>query len=195
MYNATQGCRYRRRCASFNCSHHSMLACAQRNAQISQVKTVNAPSTFTLNASADEFQPTTLNVGAMNRTENNLKYSQSVVIEISDNTGKWRKAVTLFDSGSDVTLIKRNTVQKLHLASNRKPFVFKFGTACPGFCSKNSAAISVWTRPQNQPSSRFNITAIELEKPPHNVLKFGEQLFEECTYLKPTESFVPNPET
>ena len=45
MHRASQDCRYRQRCESCNCSHHSMLACVQRNAPISQVKTVNAPST------------------------------------------------------------------------------------------------------------------------------------------------------
>ena len=75
MHRASQNCRYRRRCASCNCSHHSMLACVQRNAPISQVKTVNAPSTSTLNASTDEFQPPTSNVRTVSRSENNLKYS------------------------------------------------------------------------------------------------------------------------
>ena len=42
-------------------------------------------------------------------------YSLSVIIEILNNNGKWRKAVALLDSGSDVTLIKRDTVQKLRL--------------------------------------------------------------------------------
>ena len=91
-----------------------MLACVQRNAPISQVKTVNAPSTSTRNASADEFEPPTSNVRTVSRSENNLKYSPSVIIEILDNNGNWRKAVTLLDSGGDVTLIKRDTVQKLH---------------------------------------------------------------------------------
>ena len=70
-----------------------MLACVQRNAPISQVKTVNAPSIFTLNASTDEFQPPTSNVRTVSRLENNLKYSPSVIIEILDSNGKWRKAV------------------------------------------------------------------------------------------------------
>ena len=87
-----------------------MLACVQRNAPIGQVKTVNAPSTSTLKASADEFQSPTSNVRTVSRSENNLKYSPSVIIEILDNNGKWRKAVALLDSGSDVTLIKRDTV-------------------------------------------------------------------------------------
>ena len=143
MHRASQDCRYRRRCASCNCSHHSMLACVQRNAPIGQVKTVNAPSTSTLNASADQFQPPTSNVRTVSRSENNLKYSPSVIIEILDNNGKWRKAVALLDSGSDVTLIKRDTVRKLHLTSNRKPFVFKFGTAGGGSYSENSATLSL----------------------------------------------------
>ena len=114
----------------------------------------------------------------MNRSENNLKYSPSVIIELLDNNGKWRKAVALFDSGSDVILIKRDTVQKFHLTSNHKPFIFKFGTAGGGSYSENSATLSLWMRRQNQPSSRFNITAIELKKPAHNIPKFKEQLFE-----------------
>ena len=161
-----------------------MLACVHRNSPISQVKTVNAPSTPTLNASADEFQPPTSNVRTVSRSKNNLKYSPSIIIEILDNNGKWRKAVALLDSGSDVTLIKRDTVQKLHLTSNRKPFIFKFGTAGSGSYSENSATLSLWVHRQNQPSSRFNITAIELEKPAHNIPKFNEQLFKDCAYSK-----------
>ena len=195
MHRASQDCRYRRPCASCNYSHHSMLACVQRNSPINQVKTVNSPSTPTLNASADEFQPPTSNVRTVSRSENNLKYSPSIIIEILDNNGKWRKAVALLDSGSDVTLIKRDTVQKLHLTSNRKPFIFKFGTAGGGSYSENSATLSLWVRRQNQPSSRFNITAIELEKPAHNIPEFNEQLFEDCAYLKSIEDFVPNRET
>ena len=194
MHRASQDCRYRRRCASCNCSHHLMLVCVQRNSPINQVKTVNAPSTSALNASADEFQPPTSNVRTVSRSENNLKYSPSVIIEILDNNGKWRKAVALLDFGSDVTLIKRDTVQKLRLTSNRKPFVFKFGTAGGASHSENSTTLSLWIRRQNQPSSRFNITAIELEKPAHNIPKFNEQLFEDCAYLKSIKDFVPNRE-
>ena len=91
--------------------------------------------------------------------------------------------------------VKRDTVQNFHLTSNRKPFMFKFGTAGGGSCSENSATISLWIRRQNQPSSRFNITAIELEKPAHNIPKFSKQLFEEYAYLKSIESFVPKRET
>ena len=115
----------------------------ERNAPISQVKIVNAPSTSTLNASTDEFQPPTSNVRTVSRSENNLKYSPSVIIEILDNNEKWRKAVALLDSGSDVTLIKRDTVQKLLLTSNRKPFVFKFGTAGGDSYSENPSTLSL----------------------------------------------------
>ena len=73
--------------------------------------------------------------------------------------------------------------------------MFKFGTAGGGSCSENSATISLWIRRQNQHSSRFNITAIELEKPAHNIPKFSEQLFEECFYLKSIERFAPKRET
>ena len=41
---------------------------------------------------------------------------------------------------------------------------------------------------------RFNITAIELEKPAHNIPKFSEQLFEDCAFLKLIKDFVPNRE-
>ena len=194
-HRISQDCRYRRRCALCNCSHHSMLACVQRNAPLNQIKTVNVPSTSTLNASADEYQPRASNIQTVSRSENNIKYSPSVLIELLDGNGMWRKAVALLDSGSDVTLIKRDTVQNFHLTSKRKPFMFKFGTAGGGSCSENSATISLWIRRQNQPSSRFNITAIELEKPAHNIPKFSEQLFEEYAYLKSIESFVPKRET
>ena len=73
--------------------------------------------------------------------------------------------------------------------------MFKFDTAGGGSCSENFATISLWIRRQNQPSSRFNITAIELEKPAHNIPKFSKQLFEEYAYLKSIERFVPKRET
>ena len=168
-------CRYRRRCALCNCSHHSMLACVQRNAPLNQIKTVNVPSTSTLNASADEYQPRASNIQTVSRSENNIKYSPSVLIELLDGNGIWRKAVVLLDSVGDITLIKRDTVQNFHLTSNRKPFMFKFGTAGGGSCSENSATISLWIRRQNQLSSSFNITSIELEKLAHNIPKFSEQ--------------------
>ena len=118
-----------------------MLVCVQRNAPLNQIKTVNVPSTSTRNASADEYQSRASNIQTVSRSENNIKYSPSVLIELLDGNGMWRKAVALLDSGSDVTLIKRDTVQNFHLTSNRKPFTFKFGTAGGGSCSENSAAM------------------------------------------------------
>ena len=142
-HRISQDCCYRRRCALCNCSHHSMLACVQRNAPLNQIKTVNVPFTSALNASADEYQPQASNIQTVSRFENNIKYSPSVLTELLDGNGMWRKAVALLDSGSDVTLIKRDTVQNFHLTSNRKPFMFKFGTAGGGSCSENSATISL----------------------------------------------------
>ena len=136
----------------------------QRNAPLNQIKTVNVPSTFTLNASANEYQPRASNIQTVSRSENKIKYSPSVLIELLDGNGIWRKAIALLDSISDLTLIKRDTVKNFHLTSNRKTFMFKFGTAGGGSFSKNSATISLWIHRQNQPSSRFNITAIELKK-------------------------------
>ena len=79
-----------------------MLACVQRNEPLNQIKTVNVPSTSTLNASADEYQPRASNIQTVSRSENNIKYSPSVLIELLDGNGMWRKAVALLDSGSDV---------------------------------------------------------------------------------------------
>ena len=99
-----------------------MLACVQHNAPLNQIKTVNVPSTSTLNVSADEYQPRASNIQTVSRSENNIKYSPSVLIELLDGNGMWRKAVALPDSGSDATLIKQDTDQNFHLKSNRKPY-------------------------------------------------------------------------
>ena len=105
-HRISQDCRYRRRCALCNCSHYSMLACVQRNAPLNQIKTVNVPCTSTLNASADEYQPRESNIQTVSRSENN-KIFPSVLIELLDGNGMWRRAVALLDSGSDVTLIRK----------------------------------------------------------------------------------------
>ena len=142
-HRISQDCRHRRRCASCKCSHHSMVACVQRKVPLNQIKTVNVLSTSTLNASADEYQLRASNIQTVSRAENNIKYSPSVLIELLDGNDMCRKAIALLDSGSDVTLVKRDTVQKFHPTSNRKPFMFKFGTAGGGSCSENSATISL----------------------------------------------------
>ena len=155
-------CRYRRRSVSCNCFHHSMLAWVQRNEPLNQIKTVNVPSTSTLNASADKHQLPASNIQTVNLSENNIKYSPSVLIELLDGNGMWRKAVALLDSGKDVTLIKRNSVQKFHRTSNRKPFIFKLATAGGASCSENSATISLQIRRQDQPPSCFNTVSLRL---------------------------------
>ena len=70
-HRISQDCRYRRRCALCNCSHHSMLACVQHNGPQNQIKTVNVPSTSTFNASADEYRPRASNIQTVSRSENN----------------------------------------------------------------------------------------------------------------------------
>ena len=105
----------------------------------------------------------------------------------------WHKAIALFDSGSDVTLIKRDTVNLLKL--NRTPYTFKFGTVGGGYCCENTSIVPVWIRRYDQPSSRFNITAVELEKPAHDIPILDNQIFKQHSYLKPIENNLPDKNT
>ena len=58
-------------------------------------------------------------------------------------------------------------VKKLNL--DRKPQQFKFGIAGGGYCSEDSAIVSLWIRRCDKHSSRFNISAVELSQPAHQL--------------------------
>ena len=97
--------------------------------------------------------------------------------------GAWRKIVALFDSGSDVTLVRKDIVSSLKL--ERKPQTIKFGTAGGGFWTESSALVSLWIRRFDIKSQRYHVKAIELQKPAHEVPCISNRFFEEHPYLKP----------
>ena len=72
------------------------------------------------------------------------------------------------------------------------PYTFKFGTAGGSYCCEKTAIVSLWIRCCDQPSLRFNITAIELEKPVHDVHNLDNAIFKQHSYLKPIEANLPN---
>ena len=104
-----------------------------------------------------------------------MNFSPSTIVELLDSNGVGHKAIALFDSGSDVTLIKRDSAKMFKL--HRTPYAFKFGTAGGSYCCEHTAIVLLWIRRNDQPSSRFNITAIELKKPAHDVSKLDNAIF------------------
>ena len=94
----------------------------------------------------------------------------------------------LFDSGSDVTLIRCDMVKKLNL--DRKPQQFKFCIACGGYCSEDSAIVSLWIRRCHKHSSRFNISAVKLSQTAHRLPGVNSEIFEKYS-LKPIRKFIP----
>ena len=166
----------------------------------------NAPATpyhkqnsSPLNPAASEFQPSAestnsvLNVTTVNELKFNLKYSPATYVELLGSDGVWRRAVALFDSGSDVTLIKKEVARELQL--ERQPRKFTFGTAGGGYCSADAALVSLWIRRCDKPSARFNISAIELERPAHKIPCLGDQIFKEYPYLESVQSYLPQEST
>ena len=152
-----------------------------------------------LNPAASEFQPSAestnsvLNVTTVNELKFSLKYSPTTYIELLGSDGVWRRAVALFDSGSDMTLIKKEVARELQL--ERQPRKFTFGTAGGGYCSADAALISLWIRRCDKPSARFNISAIELERPAHKIPCLGDQIFKEYPYLESVQSCLPQEST
>ena len=142
-----------------------------------------------MNPSAPEYQSPVPAVRSTNHENGELKYSPAAYVDLLGNDGAWHKAVALFDTGSDVTLIKKNTVQRLNL--DRKPRAFWFGTAGSDFRTEDSASVCLWIRCLEKPSSRFNITAIELEKPAHKIPKLGDAILEN-DYLRLLKPLIPN---
>ena len=188
-------CRFRRRCSSCQRSHHTMLACVSANnisSSATNSDTINNASR-SLNASAPSFTPSIPNVDSTNfekhLNEPKYRYSPATFVELLDCDGKWHKAVALFDSGSDVTLVKSEIVAKLKL--DRKPKKFTFGTAGGDYKTENSAVVSLWVRRYDKKTYRFNISAIELNKPAHDIPGLGESFFEEHSYLESLKNWIP----
>ena len=141
-----------------------------------------------LNASAPPFQPTILTTNSCTST-NLQKFSPLMYVDVLGSDGKWHKCVALLDSGSDVTLVKKELVSSLKL--DRRPQKLKFGTAGGGFLTDDSALISLWVRNTDKKAYRFNINTFELSKPAHKTPCLEEEFFEKHSYLEPNKNFVP----
>ena len=118
-----------------------------------------------LHASAPPFQPTIPTTNSCTTT-NLQKFSALIyIIYVLGFHEKWHKCVALLDSGSDVTLVKKELLSSLKL--DRRFQKLKFGTAGGGFLTKDSALISLWVRNTDKQAYHFNINAFELSKPAH----------------------------
>ena len=172
-----------------NKSHHTLLACVSISTPSSQSQnTVNpVPS---LNPNAADYQPA---VRLTNQPTSTLKYSPSTHVELLSKDGSWHRAVALFDSGSDVTLIKSDLVKRLNL--DRKPCVFKFGIAGGGYRTEDSANVSLWIRRCDKKSGQNNISAVELEKPAYQIPSVENDFFEKYPYLKTVQKWLPKEST
>ena len=191
MHKTPKDCKYRRRCPSCQKSHHTLLACVPQN--LPKPESTSGINNQ-LNVSAPAFQPDVPIVRSMSELPNStLKYSPATYVEVLGSDGVWRKIVALFDSGSDVTLVRKDIVSSLKL--ERKPQTIKFGTAGGGFWTESSALVSLWIRRFDIKSQRYHVKAIELQKPAHEVPCISNRFLEEHPYLKPIESFLPRNST
>ena len=150
MHCEPKTCRYRRRCLTCNKSHHRLLACALKNSTSDILVESPRPSHLFVNAEAPEFHANANSVSLPQDKKPNFKFSPSTYVELLGSDSTWHKTVALFDSGSDVFLIRRDIVKNLNL--DRKPQKFKFGIAGGGYCCKNSALVSLWIRRYNKKS-------------------------------------------
>ena len=119
MHREPKTCRYRRRCLTCNKSHHRLLACALNNSTRDIPVESPRPNHLSLNAETPEFHRNTHSVSLPQDKKLNFKFSPSTYIELLGNDGKWHKLVALFDTGSDVTLVRKGVVIFLNL--NRNP--------------------------------------------------------------------------
>ena len=117
-----------------------------------------------LNTSAPPFQPTIPTTNSCTTT-NLQKFSPLMYVDVLSSDGKWHKCVALLDSGSDVTLVKKELVSLLKL--DHRPQKLKFGTAGGGFLTEDSVLVSLWLHNTDKQVYRFNINAFELSKPAH----------------------------
>ena len=188
MHKDPRDCYYRRRCTSCSRSHHTLLACVSKPEQ-NKIRVENSQQNSSLNANASSFQLSQPSVRSTNECAPNFRYSPTALVELLDTNGTWHKAIALFDSGSDVTLIKKDIVKKLQL--ERHPKTFKFGVAGGGYRYEKSAIVSVWIRRFDKRSCRYNINALELEKPAHPSHCLKNELFEDLSYLKAIKKYLP----
>ena len=189
MHREPKTCRYRRRCLTCNKSHHRLLACALNNSTRDIPVESPRPSHLSLNAETPQFHANANSVSLPQDKKPNFKLSPSTYVELLGSDGTWHRAIALFDSGSDVTLIRRDMVKKLNL--DRKPQQFKFGIAGGGYYSEDSAIVSLWIRRCDKHSSRFNISAVELSQPAHQLPGVNSEIFENYSFLEPIRKFIP----
>ena len=112
--------------------------------------------------------------------EKPIIFSPTTIARLLNSNRGRHKAITLFDPGSDITLVKHDTAKMLKL--DRTHYIFKFGTAGECYwCKKAVIAVkkivSYWILYYNQPSLHSTITDIELEKPAHDVPKLYNTIF------------------
>ena len=112
MHREPKTCRYRRRCLTYNKSHHRLLAYALNNSTCDIPVESPRPSHLSLNAEAPEFHENANSVSFPQDKKPNFKFSPSTYVELLGSDGTWHRAVALFGSGSDVTLIRRDIVKK-----------------------------------------------------------------------------------
>ena len=84
---------------------------------------------------------------------------------------------------------EKDIVKKVQL--ERHPKTFKFGVAGGDYRYENSAIVSVWIRRFDNRSCRYNINALELEKPAHPSPCLKNELFEDYSYLKAIKKYLP----
>ena len=188
MHRNPRDCRYRRRCANCTKSHHTLLACVPQTANSKPADKAQSDQSCSSNFVSNE-QLSVPIACSTNQCKLSQRYSPATFVEILGSDGIWHKALALFDTGSDVTLIKRSTVNLLKL--DCEPHKLKFGTAGGGYRCENSATVSLWIRNYDKKYMRFNISAFELDNPAHQIPGIGNDFFQKHTHLKSIEQCVP----
>ena len=118
-----------------------MLACVPQNP--SQTKSTTSLTSAKLNADASDLKQKSHSMRSASEFET-MKFSPSTIVELLGRNGVWHKAIALFDSGSDITLLKHDTAKMLKL--DHTPYTFKFGTAGGSYCCEKTAIVSLWIR-------------------------------------------------
>ena len=158
--------------------HHTMLASVPQSP--SQAKSITSLGPAMLNAEGSKFKPKSHSMRCASQLEKTVIFSPTTIVGLLNSNRGRHKAITLFDPGSDITLVKPGTAKMLKL--DRTHYIFKFGTAGECYCCKKAVIavkkiVSYWILRYNQPSLHSTFTDIELEKPAHNVSKLYNTIF------------------
>ena len=188
MHRNPKGCLYRRRCDNWTRSHHTLLACVPQATNSKPTDKAQSDQSCSSSFVSNE-QLSVPTACSTDQCEAAQRYSPATFVEILGSSGVWHKALALFDTGSDVTLIKRSTVNMLKL--HREPLKLKFGSAEGGYRCENYATVSLRIGSCYKKYMRFNISAFELDKPVHQIPGIGSDFFKKHTYLKSVEQCVP----